>query len=203
MSKLDYKKVLKHLYQPSREPELVQVPPLRYLMIDGKGNPNHEPSYTNAVEALYAVSYTIKFMVKKGPNGLDYGVMPLEGLWWTDKMEEFSTDRKEDWHWTSMIMQPEPVTAELVQEAISQVSAKKVLPSLELVRFEILEEGPAVQIMHTGAYSEEGPTIERLHRFAADNRWSLAGKHHEIYLGDPRKTAPERLKTVIRQPVEI
>lgn len=202
MAKVDYKKVWKTLYQPGREPELVRVPPMRYLMIDGEGDPNHAPAYADAVETLYTLSYALKFMIKKRPDGVDYGVLPLEGLWWTDRMEDFSVERKSDWHWTSMIAQPDAVTEELVEEAIRQTAAKKKPPSLSRVRFETLEEGDAVQLLHLGPYSEEGPIIARLHRFAENRGWLLTGKHHEIYLSDPRKTTPERLRTVIRQPVE-
>lgn len=200
MDKIDFKKVWKAFYQASPDPQPVRVPALRYLMVDGEGDPNTAQAYTSAVEALYAVSYAVKFMVKKGPRALDYGVMPLEGLWWIDRMEDFSVERKEEWKWTSMIMQPEPVTEELVLAAV-EASRRKKLPSLPLVRFEELEEGDAVQILHKGPYSEEGPAIERLHTYIGEQGWELRGKHHEIYLGDPRRTAPERLLTVIRQPV--
>lgn len=201
--KVDLKKELKHLYKPSaREASLVDVPRLNYLMIDGQGDPNVSQDFQDAVDALYSISYTLKFMLKKAGAEVDYTVMPLEGLWWTEGKEGFDAENKESWQWTLMIMQPEHITKEHVQEAIEECREKKNPPALERVRFESLSEGTAVQIMHIGSYSEEGPTIERLHRYARDNGYTLAGRHHEIYLGDPRKTASEKLKTVIRHPVK-
>lgn len=202
MEKMDFKKVHRTYYQATSEPHRVHVPAFRYLMVDGEGDPNTAEAYAAAVEALYAVSYTIKFMVKKSLSGLDYGVMPLEGLWWTDRMEEFSLDRKSDWKWTAMIMQPEPVTEELVRLALVQVAVRKKLPALPLVRMEVLKEGEAVQILHRGPYADETPTMERLHGYMQENGWDFGGRHHEIYLNDPRRTAPERLQTVIRQPIK-
>lgn len=202
MAKIDLKKELKHLYKPSsKEIVVVDVPPMSFLMIDGTGDPNTAQEYQDAMEALYAVSYALKFMVKKGEVGVDYVVMPLEGLWWTDDMSQFSMDDKDAWQWTTMIMQPEFVTQELVADALRQVEQKKNPPALSKIRFETLHEGLAIQTMHIGPYSAEGPTIEKMHRFAQENGYQLSGKHHEIYLSDPRRTAPERLKTVLRQPV--
>ena len=154
-------------------------------MIDGEGNPNTAADYKGAVEALYSVSYTAKFMVKKGPIAIDYGVMPLEGLWWADDMKEFSpADNKVMWKWTAMIMQPEWVTGELVEEAKQQAAKKKALPLLPRLRFESFEEGKAAQVLHVGPYAEEAPTIERLHAFISDQALSLRDKHHEIYLSE-------------------
>jgi hypothetical protein len=139
-------------------------------------------------------------MVKK-KNGIDYAVMPLEGLWWVDDMTKFSTDRKDEWKWTSMIMQPSYVTEAAVTEAIQQVTKKKKLDSLRLVRFESFREGLSAQIMHIGPYSAEGPNIAKIHDFIIKSGHALTGKHHEIYLSDPRKTAPQKMKTVLRQPM--
>ncbi len=202
MPKIDFKKELKHLYKPSaKEVVLVDVPPMNFLMIDGRGDPNTAQEYKDAIEALYAVSYALKFMIKRGEAGIDYTVMPLEGLWWTDDMSQFSADNKDIWKWTAMIMQPEYVTGHLVDAALQEVERKKNPPALSKIRFETLHEGLAVQIMHIGPWSAEEPSIERLHAFAKENGYELRGKHHEIYLSDLRRTAPERLKTVVRQPV--
>ena len=202
MTKIDVKKELKHLYNPSvKEVEIVNVPLLSFLMIDGSGDPNTVQKYKDAVEALFAVSYALKFIVKK-EKGVDYGVLPLEGLWWTDDMTQFSMENKDLWKWTSMIMQPEYVTEDLVDRALEQVAKKKDLPSLPKVRSESFQEGLSAQIMHIGPYSAEGPTIERLHNFIREKGFELRAKHHEIYLSDPRRSAPERMKTVIRQPMK-
>lgn len=202
MPKIDFKKELKHLYNPpAKKFSMVDVPPLNFLMLDGRGNPNTAPAYQEALEALYAVSFTLKFMVKQSEAAVDYVVMPLEGLWWTDDMRQFSLDNKDLWQWTAMIMQPEFVTAELLAAALKQVERKKNPPALSKIRLEPFHEGLAVQIKYFGPYADEGPTIAAMHQFIADNGYRLTGKHHEIYLSDPRRTAPERLKTVIRQPV--
>lgn len=201
MTKLDYKKALKELYAPPSKTVIrVVVPPLQYLMIDGQGDPNTSPDYKRAVERLYAVSYTIKFAVKRRPKGADYGVMPLEGLWWADDMATFSVERKSDWRWTMMIMQPDLVDRGAVDQAIGEVRRKKQLGDLDLLRFETLDEGVCAQTMHVGPFSEEGPTIARVHAFIAASG-TLRGKHHEIYLSDIRKAEPSRWKTVIRQPM--
>ncbi len=203
MEKIDFKKELKHLYQPSaKEVVQVEVPEMNYLMIDGVGDPNTSTAYQAAVEALFALSYAIKFTAKKGSLALDFGVMPLEGLWWADNMSNFSTDDKSDWKWTMMIMQPNFVTHDMVGRAIEEVRRKKALPVLGEVRFASFTEGMCAQIMHIGPFSSEGPTIERLHKFIADAGRKLAGKHHEIYLSDIRKAVPEKWKTVIRQPMQ-
>jgi hypothetical protein len=174
---------------------------MNFLMINGEGDPNTSDDYRGAIEALFTVSYAVKFMIKKGPAAIDYGVMPLEGLWWTDDMADFSRDNKDIWQWTAMIMQPECVTADLLEEAKAQAARKKDLRSAPKLRFESFVEGQAAQILHVGPYAEEGPTIARLHDFIAEEGLSRAGRHHEIYLGDPRRTAPAKLKTIIRQPV--
>lgn len=202
MEKIDYKKELKQLYNASaKQPEMIAVPKMNFLMIDGEGDPNTSQTFQDAIEVLYPLSYALKFMIKKGETGVDYGVLPLESLWWSDNMSLFSVEKKSDWKWTLMIMQPEFVTKKMVQEAIKQVKAKKNPPSLPLVRFESFEEGEAAQIMHIGPFSEEGPTIEKLHAFIESSGRERKGKHHEIYLSDIRRAAPEKWKTIIRQPV--
>jgi hypothetical protein len=203
MDKIDYKKELKTLYNPpSKEVIMVDVPAFNFLMIDGVGDPNTSQDYREAVEALFAVSYALKFMIKKGKAAFDYWVLPLEGLWWADDMNSFTSGNKDAWKWIAMIMQPQLVTAALVKEAIEQTKKKKNLPALTKLRFESFREGTAAQTMHLGPYAEEKPTIEKIHSFIRANGSELSGKHHEIYLSDPRKSAPEKLKTIIRQPMK-
>ncbi len=202
MKKLDFKKDLKHLYQASAKAAVeVEVPRLAYLMVDGEGDPNTSKSYAEAVEALFAVSYAAKFMVKKGPAAVDYGVMPLEGLWWTEDMSKFSIADKARWKWTVMIMQPAPATKAIVDAAMAEVARKKGLAALTRLRLDTLTEGRCAQILHVGPFSEEGPTIARLHEFITSRGARLSGKHHEIYLSDIRKADPTRWKTIIRQPM--
>lgn len=202
MEKLDLKKGLKHLYQPSaKEVAQVDVPAMNYLMVDGEGDPNTAPVYAEAVEALFAVSYALKFMVKKGALAIDYGVMPLEGLWWADDMSKFSAEDKSSWKWTMMIAQPHFVSKEMVASAIADVKKKKAPAAISRLRFEAFTEGRCAQILHIGPFSEEGPTIEQVHRFIDAGGYKLCGKHHEIYLSDIRKAAPAKWKTIIRQPL--
>jgi hypothetical protein len=201
MSKIDFKKTLAHLYRASaKKVAFVEVPRMQFLMIEGRGDPNASPAFGEAVEALYSVSYTVKFAVKR-QEGTDYVVPPLEGLWWADEPVDLWTARREDWRWIAMIMQPDFVTAEMVEAAIAEAKRKKGLEALKRLRFEPLEEGPAAQILHVGPYAEEGPTIERLHEAIRERGLVPRGKHHEIYLADPRRTAPERLRTILRHPV--
>ncbi len=204
MTKIDFKKELKHLYRPpSKEPVIVDVPPMNYLMVDGTGDPNTSQEAKDAIEVLYPVAYALKFMVKK-EQAIDYGVMPLEGLWWTDDMAQFTPENKDIWKFTYMIMQPEYVTGDLVDEALEEVKKKKNPSALSRVRFASLHEGLSAQIMHLGPFSAEGPTIDRLHGFIKENGYRFDGlvqKHHEIYLSDIRKAAPEKMKTVLRQPM--
>ena len=200
--KLDYKRELKGLYGPrAGPPVIVDVPELSFLMVDGIGDPNTSPDYVGAVEALFAVAYRVKFAVKRGTERIDYGVMPLEGLWWVDDMSTFSPEDKSSWSWTAMIMQPDVVTDELVRRSILEGSEKKPLPAAAKLRFERFGEGLAAQVLHTGPYSAEGPTIERLHAFIAETGHRPRGKHHEIYLGDPSRADPAKLRTIIRQPM--
>lgn len=202
MEKIDYKKQLKHLYKPSAQKiEIVNVPRMNFLMVDGEGDPNTAKSFSDAIEALYPVSYTLKFMFKRGQNAIDYGVLPLEALWWSDDLSAFSAGNKDAWKWTVMIMQPEFITQSMVAEAMEQVAKKKRPASLSIVRFEPFQEGKAAQIMHIGPFSDEGPTIEKLHTYIDDMGCRKIGKHHEIYLSDIRRAAPEKWKTIIRQPI--
>ena len=201
-AKLDLKKQYRELYLPStKECSVVDVPELQFLMIDGAGDPNTSDEYREALEALYAMSYTLKFLSKQ-TLGIDYVVMALEGLWWTEDMADFSEDDKSAWNWTSMIMQPSHLTKAHFEQAVEQVRAKKDPVALNRMRFQSFHEGLSVQIMHLGPYAEEAPTIARLHQFASDSGYRLQDKHHEIYLSDPRRAAPEKMRTVIRQPVK-
>jgi hypothetical protein len=200
MANIDLKKVYKESYSAKvGKPALVEIPARPFLMIDGAGDPNGD-EYAEAIAALYPIAYGLRFLLKD-QTGDAYTVMPLEGLWWADDMETFSEERKGDWKWTAMIAVPEVATPELVATVIDETTEKKGQSSLDRVRFDVFEEGLSAQVMHIGPYSAEAPTIEMLHQFIADQGKALRGLHHEIYLGDPRRSAPEKLKTIIRQPV--
>ncbi|WP_332666169.1 GyrI-like domain-containing protein [Aeromicrobium sp.] len=200
-TKVDLKREFDALYTAGREPALVDVPELPFLSIDGHGDPNTAPEYAEAVQAIYQVAYTLKFTLKRAEDGIDYGVMPLEGLWWVPDMTTFSTSDKSDWDWTMMILQPSVVTEPMVEQAKESAASKHPSAAIARVRLERFEEGEAAQVMHIGPYADEGPTIARLHAFIDQAGLDLSGKHHEIYLGDPRRAAPEKLRTIIRQPV--
>lgn len=202
MAKIDLKKELKQLYQASAQVVVqLDVPELNYLMVDGEGDPNSSSEYAQAVEALFSVAYAAKFLVKRGPLALDYTVMPLEGLWWSEDMSAFVENDRSKWKWTMMIMQPPFATNEVLSSAIEAVQRKKALPAMDKLRACRLAEGKCAQVLHIGPFTEEGPTIERLHAFI-DARTGLTGKHHEIYLSDIRRAAPKRWKTIIRQPMK-
>ena len=202
MAKVDMKKEFKQLYQASAKNVVqVEVPTLNYVMVDGEGDPNSSPAYAQAVEALFSVAYTAKFMIKRGPQALDYAVMPLEGLWWADDMSAFIANDRSKWKWTMMIMQPPLVTSESLATAIEEVRKKKSLQAIDRLRISAFTEGLCAQVLHVGPFTEEGPTIERLHAFI-DARTGKAGKHHEIYLTDIRRAEPRKWKTIIRQPMQ-
>lgn len=187
------------LYRATTKPQLVQVPALRFLCLDGHGDPNTSQAYAAAVQALYSVSYAAKFAVKKA-GGPESKVSPLEGLWWAADMSTFLTGDKSEWDWTMMIRQPDAVTGDLVARLADEVAANKSMPVAKELRLISFEEGAAAQVLHVGPYDTEGPTIARLHEFIQSHGFTLDGRHHEIYLGDPRRSAPERLRTIIRQP---
>jgi hypothetical protein len=202
MEKLDLKKQWKQFYEGKAGVLVeVNVPALTYLTVDGEGDPNTSKSFEEAVEALYSLSYTLKFSLKKSPRALDYGVMPLEGLWWADDPRAFHQADKSAWKWTAMILQPEFIAQADVDAAFIEVRKKKNPAALDRVRFESLAEGPSVQALHLGPFSAEGPLIQRMHEYIHAAGKELRGKHHEIYLSDPRRTAPEKLKTILRQPM--
>ena len=201
MDTYDIKKQHRNLYAPRPgEITIVDVPELTYLCVDGHGNPNTAESYRHALEALYAVSYAVRFAAKR-QLGRVHVVAPLEGLWWADDLSTFSVRAKDEWQWTMMIHQPDYVTADMVDAATQAAAKKKPNPALDLLRLERFNEGLSVQALHIGPYDDEAPLIARMHQHAAENEYILSGKHHEIYLSDPRRTAPAKLKTILRQPV--
>lgn len=203
MEKIDLKKTFKHLYQPSPKKIVrLDVPAMNFFMVDGMGDPNTSQSFADAVEALFSLSYTLKFMIKKGPLAIDYGVLPLEALFWADDMSVFKDGDKSRWKWTTMIRQPDFVTREMVKSATEDVMRKKNLPGVSSSRFESFTEGVCAQTMHIGPFSEEGPTIEKVHQFIESCGCRRIGKHHEIYLSDIRKANPAKWRTVIRQPMQ-
>jgi hypothetical protein len=202
MEKIDLKKLYKELYSPTKkEFSLIEVPPLQYLMIDGIGDPNTSQRYMDAVQTLYALSYTLKFHLKK-TLAKDYTVMGLEGLWWMPNMNEFSATAKDRWHWTAMMLQPDFITKEHFEEAKRQVIAKGKGPLAVETRLESYDEGFCAQIMYFGTYADEVPTIAAMHRYIEAQGYIRAGKHHEIYLSDARRVAPEKNRTILRQPVK-
>ena len=204
MDRIDFKKTLAQLYNPknTQEWELVDVPEMNFLMIEGEGNPNTAKSFTEAIEALYSTSYTLKFMSKRS-LGKDYGVSVLEGLWYADDMGVFEAANKEAYKWTLMIMQPEWITQEMVDEARTQVNAKKQLAALPLITFQPYREGISLQLLHVGSFDDEAPKLNELHHeYMPAHQYEFHGHHHEIYLSDMRRTAPEKLRTILRQPIK-
>lgn len=201
-NKQDFKKSL-DAYQAKRDQfRIVDVPDLQYLMIDGHGDPNTSPAFTRAVQALYPVAYKLKFASKRD-LGRDYVVMPLEGLWWADDMDSFTQSRdKSRWDWTLMIMVPEWIGESMFTTAVAQAATKNRPAQLDDVRLETLPEGRCVQTLHVGPFDDEAEVLRRLHHeFVPHHGLRLVGTHHEIYLSDPRKTAPEKQRTILRQPV--
>ena len=197
VTKLDLRKQLKPLYFP-RGVELVQVPPMKYIMVDGGGQPGGE-SFQQAMEVIYNLSYTLKFRAKKLLKK-DYTVMAPEGLWWT-KTGKIDLKKPNDWLWTLMAMVPDFVTNRMFFDAVEEVRRKKKPPGLDRARLESFDEGYCVQTMHVGPYSAEAESIAKMDAYAREHGYVMVGKHHEIYLGDPRRAAPSKLKTVIRHPV--
>jgi hypothetical protein len=196
VEKVDPKELLK---ASAVRPAIVDVPEFKFLMVDGRGDPNTAAEFQEAIQALYGLSYGAHFALKK--SGIESRVWPLEGTFWTDKASDFLSADKGKWRWTLMVMQPDELTATLLEKLRSETQRKKPNPSLAKVRLDSWEEGLVAQVMHVGPYSAEKPTIERLHSFVAEQGYRLRGRHHEIYLGDPRRAAPEKLKTIIRQPI--
>ncbi len=201
MEKIDFKKKLKELYQPTHKDfSVVTVPNMLFVMIDGTGAPEGE-NFNTAVQWLYSTVYPIKFMSKK-KMGKDFVMAPLEGLWWADDMDDFIKGNREKWKWRLMIVLPEWTSEELFEEGVAK-GMKKLGERPKSLRMEWFEEGLSVQIMHKGPFSDEAPVIARMHHeFIPGNGLVENGHHHEIYLSDARRTAPEKLKTVLRQPVK-
>lgn len=204
MAKLDLRKQFKDLYTAGAEPRLLTVPPLRYLCLDGRGDPNRSPDFAAAMQALYTLAYGLKFAAKKQNSTLDFTVMALESLWWVEDMDTFSLERREDWLWRAVILQPDIITPALLDGVRSDALKKKpeLAAALNKTQLITIEEGLCAQIMHIGPYSTEAPTVATLHAFIDAQGLRKAGKHHEIYLSDPRRSEPERMQTIIRQPVE-
>ncbi len=200
-AKIDFKRELRQLYRAPRQPGFVDVPELSFLMVDGHGDPNTSSEYRDAIATLYSIAYTLKFALKLAPGGFDYGVMPLEGLWWgADNVNVVMADES-SWNWTAMIMQPDEISDEIVADATVAAARKRPVPAADKLRLERFHEGLSAQMLYIGPYSDELPTIQGLHAFIAGQGYTPTGKHHEIYLGDPRRSAPEKLRTIIRQPV--
>lgn len=193
----------KELFTPSaREPSLVRVPPFAYLMVDGSGDPNSSPAFKDAIGALYGAAFTLKFMLKKN-SGIDFRLLPLSGIFRDAGAGEFLVGRKDEWRWTMMIPVPSLVRQADFERAVAEAATKKKpSPSLPLLRREVLKEGLCAQILHKGPYSGEKPTIEKLHAFIKEQGLSFNGSHHEIYLSNPNRASPERMKTIVRQPVK-
>ena len=202
MSKIDFKKTLASYKAKHKVFDIIEVPQLQYLMVDGHGDPNTSKEFKDALEALYPVAYKLKF-ASKLELGRDYAVMPLEGLWWSDDMDVFTTARdKSKWDWTMMIMQPEWITQDMHQAALQKVSEKGAPTSLSKVRLETLAEGQCVQTLHVGSFDAEAEVLAKMHdEFISVHNLKMIKKHHEIYFSDFRKTSPDKLRTLLRQPV--
>lgn len=207
MEKLDLRKALKHLYSPSpRTVEVIDVPSLQFAMVDGTILSDQavgdSPDFQEAVGALYGISYTLKYMIKKrAKNPIDYPVMALEGLW-AAASGTYNPASRDTWLYTAMIIQPDFISVELFEEARAQLLRKKPGPGPARLRLEAFQEGLSIQVMHIGPYATEPETVARMDAYAAEHRYTLHGRHHEIYLSDPLRTAPEKMKTILRHPVE-
>jgi hypothetical protein len=200
VDKVDFKKSLKQLYNPSeKDMHIVDVPGMKFLMVDGQGNPNTSLQYQQAIEVLYSMSYGIKFALKS--LGYDHVIPPLEGLWWMENMKEFNRENIDQWNWTMMIMQPDWVSPETVESVKATVGKKKANSNVERVRYEKYIEGLVVQKLYFGEYKNEAPVIKDIHTYISFNGYVTNGKHHEIYLSDIRKTPADRLQTILRQPI--
>lgn len=200
--KIDLKKQIPSYTAPRGRFEIVTVPPLTFLMIDGRGDPNASAAYADALATLFPIAYALKFFSKRELDR-DYTVMPLEALWWADDMDTFTTARdKSQWSWTLMNLVPDWITVEHVDIARQAVRKKGGAPVLDMLRLKMLDEGQVVQILHIGSYDDEAPVLNELHsEFIPAHSLRMTGRHHEIYLSDPRRTASDKLKTILRQPV--
>lgn len=190
------------LYRATTTPQFVRVPMLRFICLDGRGDPATNPEYSDAIQALYSVAYTAKYAVKAA-GGAPVKLSPLEGLWWADDPAVFATEQRSEWNWTMMLRIPPQLTSEIVTQSRDDVVTRRAMPSAQHLRVMEFEEGTAAQVLHIGPYDAEGPTITRLHDFITSHGFAFRGsalRHHEIYLGDPRRCPAERLRTIIRQP---
>jgi hypothetical protein len=199
--KIDLRKELKQIYTPSaKEPELIQVPKFNFLMIDGEGAPE-SPQFHEAIQAIYSTAYTMKFTFKFEKK-INFPVMALEGLWWVKQGTPFQIGKRDDWCWTLMILQPRVVTKTTLTRAIRKIKQKKEIPALEKIRLEPFTEGLSVQMLHIGPYADEPVTMQRIEDFSLERGLTASGKHHEIYMSDPRRVKPEKMKTILRHAVK-
>ena len=202
MQKIDFKKDFRQLYKaPANGFTFLEVPSMLYLMIDGAGDPQNNPVFQAAVETLYGAAYTIKFSVKKAGSGPEYSIPPMSGLWWCKGMEGFDPENRDLWLWTLMLAQPPQLDIQMLTSAIGRLKEKGKKGFWCEIRLETFSEGLCVQTLHIGPYRDEGPRIAAMHKFIDDQGYALRGKHHEIYMSDPRRTSPEKLKTILRHPV--
>lgn len=198
MAKIDFRRTVA-CYRASPTIEMLDVPAMRFVMVDGSGNPNTATAYQTAIQWLYSTSFALKFVAKALDH--DYVVPPLEGLWWADDPADFTARRKDNWRWTMMIMAPDLITLDMFADAVAK-SASKLGDPPNSLRLEQYEEGRCLQVLHVGSYDDEGPILARLHDVEMPERGlTFNGHHHEVYLSDPRRAAPSRLKTILRQPV--
>ena len=199
MSKLDLVKEFKSYYRANNKLEIVEFEKILYLSIEGKGEPAGEV-FTKAIEALYPLAYGVKKICKSQEK--DFGVPKLEGLWWVKSNKPALEVPRSEWYWKLLIRMPDFVTPEIIKTAKEEVFKKKGLDLIKEIKFEIINEHKCIQIMHVGPYATEPETIEKMNLFMKENSFTKNGLHHEIYLSDPRKTAPEKMKTILRQPIK-
>lgn len=203
MELIDFKKTFKPLYSPKPGvPEIVCMPQLQFAMADGTGDPNTSQEFHDAIAALYSVAYGLKFSRKKQQVSPDFTMGPLEALWWTKTGKQFDTSRKGDWLWTLLLWMPNFITPQEFKSIVELTMSRKPNPALAKLRLDTLEEGMVVQIMHVGPYADEQPDIEKMFAFASEQGYQQCGKHHEIYLGDPRRADPQKLRTILRHPIK-
>lgn len=200
MEKIDLKKKIRTAFSGKKNPSLVEIPPMKYVTVSGKGDPNNSEDFNEAVAVIYGMAYTLKFEEKK--QGRDFTVPPMEGQWWADDPGVFHESERDKWFWKVMIALPDYIGVEEFSRAKGILKAKKDLPGLENALLEEMEDGLSVQVLYVGPYAEEAATIASMHHFAEDQGYRLRGRHREVYLSDPRRTDPDKLKTIIRQPLE-
>ena len=203
MKFIDFKKQYKYLYSPKPGiPEIVNVPLMQFMMVDGQGDPNNSKQFQEAITALYSTAYTLKFTRKKLAKLPDFSIGALEGLWWNPGGKKYEMGKKADWLWTLMVWLPDFITKADLEGIVSELKTKKPNPALAGICLESVKEGTAVQIMHIGPYTEEKPNIDKMTAYATKQGYSQSGKHHEIYSGDPRRAKPEKLRTILRHPIK-